>query len=141
MSSSPANTQTLRIIHLGMIGMPSVFIALCFTVLKERMVIENETFYLVGLVFGIMASMAAFFIPSFLSKAIKNENDRDTKYQSIKIIQWGIIESGALLNAAFYYITGKQESIIISIILLIVLVSRFPSDTEKDKLFPQSNNR
>ncbi|WCL49747.1 hypothetical protein [Leptospira sp. GIMC2001] len=139
MSNGASNIQTIRIIHIALTFGPTAFIILCSTVLKERLVTENEVFYLVGLVFGIMASVAAFFLPSFLSKSMIKQNDRDSGYQTLKIIQLAILESSALLNGVFFFITGKQESLIISIVLILVLASRFPSEAEKDKLFPKGN--
>jgi len=139
MQPNTSNILTLRIMHIGLMAGPIIFMTICLTVLKDRMLIENEVYYLVGLIIGIFAPMVAFFVPSILSKSMKDQINRDQSYQTLKIIQWAVIESASLINIVFFFLTGKQESMIIAAVLIIILASRFPSELEKDKLFPSNN--
>ncbi|MCZ8237747.1 MAG: hypothetical protein O9346_09435 [Leptospiraceae bacterium] len=139
MQPSSSNFQNLRIIHIGLMAGPIFFLTICLTILKDRMLIENEIFYLVGLLIGIFASVVAFFVPSILSKSMKDQTNKDQSYQTLKIIQWAVIESSSLINLVFFFLTGKQESMIIAAVLIIIIASRFPSESEKDKLFPSNN--
>lgn len=139
MQPSTSNILTLRIMHIGLMAGPIFFMTICLTILKDRMLIENEIFYLVGLVMGIFASMIAYFVPSILSKSMKDQLNRDQSYQTLKIIQWAVLEGASLINLVFFFLTGKQESMIIAAVLIIIIASRFPSELEKDKLFPSNN--
>jgi predicted transporter len=127
--------MNLRVIHFAMITGPSALLAISYFSLAERELLEIAILSQLGIAIAILAGIAAIFAPIYFAKQLKNNSDKEVKYQTVKIVQWAIIEAAAIMNALSYFLTGNIESAGISVAMILLLASRFPNKTEMDKIF------
>ncbi|MCC5813766.1 MAG: hypothetical protein JJT78_03350 [Leptospira sp.] len=127
--------MNLRVIHFAMITGPSALLAISYISLTERELIEIAILTQLGLGIAILAGIAAIFAPIYFAKQLKINSDKEVKYQTVKIVQWAIIEAAALMNALSFYFGGNLESAGIAILMILLMASRFPSQVEMDKIF------
>jgi len=137
--------KTAKTIHLAMIAGPSIFLALCLTILKDRVVHENESMAQVALAFSVGVFFLSFLISKrFLRTATSSQaaspnkpSSQFGKYQTSKLIQWYLLEMGALFNIVVFFLTKYLISMYASIFLLVYLASRFPSIEEMNRMIPK----
>lgn len=135
-----SQSNNIKIIFFGLVMGPILFMILQLTMLSKREIFPNESYGLFGLVLAICGISLGIFIPYFLNKnnSSSTSNDTGSQYQTIKIIQWAILEGSSMANLVFHYLTGDMKNLYLAVILIVVLISRYPSESEKDKLFPNT---
>jgi len=132
-------------IHLGILAGPSIFLTLCLTILKDRAVHENDNMAMIALVFSIGVIFLSFLIPKKFAHSVTASKaafpnkpfSQFGKYQTYKIIQWYLLEVGALFNIVVFFLTKNSNSIYAGIALLVFIASRFPSIEEMNRIIPK----
>ncbi|MCB1200089.1 MAG: hypothetical protein KDK41_05545 [Leptospiraceae bacterium] len=125
----------LRIIFLGLITGPALFLAVTQFILIDRALVEFMEFVIAGAVVSIAAIAFSFLLPNFKDKF--GGTNSGSRYTTYKIIQLAVLEGAALLNAVAFYLTGHPQSLTIGICLVLLMAIRFPSEAEMNKLFGQ----
>lgn len=81
------------------------------------------------------AILCLFFIQTYSNKmqpslASKDVYDEEyiTKYRSLKIMQWALIEGPALINGVFYSMFGNSLHLLVALVLWVILYLYKPKD-------------
>ncbi len=128
--------HTIKKIHFAMMAGVVLFMVICLFVLKDRQIVESPMITNLGL-FAILPAIAlATFIPSFMAKSVQGK-DSFMKYQTVKLVQFAVMEGVALLNAVSVFQTDHTNSKIGVAVMLLFFLSRYPNQTEFNKLFPE----
>lgn len=132
-------------IHFAMIAGPSMFLIVCLTTLKDRVVHENETMAMTALVCSVVAIILSYLIPMRYLRTATSSNAATSnkpsstfmKYQTYKLIQWYLLEMASLFNLVVYFQTKNSNSMYAGIALLVYLAYRFPSAEEMNRIIPK----
>ena len=124
--------NTFRKIHFMMCLGISIFLILSQTILKKEPTSANNIINQVAAGFSVIGVILSFVYPMILLKGNKPEHN----YFVIKLVQWAILEGTALFNAIAFFLNGIQYSFFVASVVVLILISRYPSEVEKNKLFP-----
>lgn len=129
---------TLRIIFFAILMGVAVFLGIQFTVLAEREIVLQETLTNILMAAGAILYALGVLIPKFLIPVFPASMESFQRYQSIKIVQWAILEGGIVLNCVGNFITPNTATQIIIGIGIVVYLTRFPTENEMESWFPKS---
>ncbi|MCB1178303.1 MAG: hypothetical protein KDK36_12030 [Leptospiraceae bacterium] len=131
------NFMTTRIVHMAMMMGVIMFLGVSFVSLQNREIMGNPMLINAGMAFAIPAVFLAFFLPSRMVPSLKGSQNQLSSYHTVKIVQWAILEGAALLNGVAYFTSGDFRSLATAVGLVFVILSRFPSEAEMNKMFPE----
>ena len=104
--------------------------------LKERRIEENDILVYIGMIIAIPSILLGLNITKYFAKTKKENQNQLLRYRMIKMIQAGVINGSAVINLAALFYTGNQYSMYTGIVIIIVLISRFPTEKEMNELLP-----
>jgi len=138
---------SLRIMHPGLAAGPLLFAAAAWMMRPEEgwSRTENDAFLSMAayisaalLILGFGMSFAA---PTFLLRKMRNRVQGDAGiafavYQTVKIIQWALVEGPALFAGVLFYLTGELAALGACVILSVYLLAALgPSKAQIAKFF------
>lgn len=142
--SKASRWQVIRILHWALVAGPVMFLVAQWFVRSSGGMDATEDpfgglapFLAAGaLVLGIAMS---YIMPTFLKKNMHPEGDATRAlqmYQSLKIIQWALVEGPALFAGVIFFLTGEIAAGGASVILILyLLVGLGPSPAQASKWF------
>lgn len=129
------NFNSIRLLYLAHVANSSFFLAVCLF-LKERRIEENDILVYFGMIIAIPAILLGLNITKYFAKTKKENQNQLLRYRMIKMIQGAILNGSALVNLVAFFLTGNQNSMYTGIVIIIVLISRFPTEKEMNELLP-----
>ncbi|MCE9599834.1 MAG: hypothetical protein K8S54_17880 [Spirochaetia bacterium] len=125
--------STLRIIHGAICSGPLVF--LIVTYFTRTQIHSDPTLPYACLALGVGSVILSLFLPQILPSSKSNPPSANSgpniaAYRVRKIVQWGVVESGALANVVAYFISGLEHSLAASIALVLWLAYLRPKPEE-----------
>lgn len=132
--------STLKIIHAAITFAPLLFVLVPY--LEGRVPTESPIILQSLLLSAFLVPVSSFLRRFLSSKGKVGEPEaKFLKYQSMKIVTWGVIEGAALLNAVAYFLFGSHLSLGAVIAFSLLNLIRFPNLREYEELFDAPSER
>jgi len=140
-----AGVRTLQIIHVALATGVLFFLAITVLVLREGELLGKQPWAvtllitLVAVLFGAAAIVAHMVLPGLIVSSQRKALARTPRtgaedfesmvmlYQTQKIIGSTFLEGAAFFNVIAYLLEGTALPLILTLLLLVLLVSRIPS--------------
>lgn len=125
----------LRVIHVSLLLGPASFLAIGLLEVRGSSPRggQPELFYL-GIALGVVLGLASFIAPRLLVGRTPDANRPLAEgfgvYHTAKIIQWGLVEGGAIFNSVVVFLSGNQISAACAVGLIGLLAFHRPSRAE-----------
>jgi hypothetical protein len=125
----------LSIIHAAICSGPVFFLIVSYFVGPKN---APQSFLAqIGWIFGAGSAAASFFIPRLLAggkeeiNAGSEPSDSQGNLNFVqKIVQWAIVEAGALFNGVVYFSTGDSGSAAVSVAMILLLIYFRPTASD-----------
>ncbi|PJZ65283.1 hypothetical protein CH371_12855 [Leptospira wolffii] len=132
--------STLKIIHFAIFIAPLLFVL--FPYLESRPVQESALPLQILVVSSVLVPVSSFLRRFLAAKArTQSGEDKFSKYQTMKILTWALVEAAALMNGAVYFLFGATLSLGAVIAFCLLNLVRFPNLREFEELFGEPSDR
>lgn len=145
-----------RIIHLALFSGPAMATAVFYFLRQQEALsgqepIESQPLLVyVAIAVALLAPVVSHFVATQLGRTAAARVSGDLSmtevqvaglYQTVKIVQWAIIEGGALLQAVIYFLSGEMTLLALAGLLLAFLAISGPSLADLQKRLEISDSR
>ena len=128
-------TATLRIIGMGIIGGPAIFLAITFFLRQTgNTSTTSETWHPYMDWIGVALAMSAIAAHALLPKLLGAQpGDRITSFQRLSIVRLAMCEGAALFGTVAFFLSGRPLGAAVALAMLVFMaVVQFPNRERLD---------